>query len=158
MAEHEHGTQISMPSITHELDWFLQILVDLVNKTGLGIPITLLVGGSIVTGLLASGKDYFNNFADELKGSFSGMPDFSEEAAESLVSGYREIAKGIYDPTHSEGADQTSTAPAPLPQFVHLRNAYILVPGQLEPKDRPIWWRGRLASVDAFFLGTLNQS
>jgi hypothetical protein len=43
--------------------------------------------------------------------------------------------------------------------FIHLRNAHIFAPGQPPIPTSPhgTFWRGRLASVDGYFLGRLMQ-
>lgn len=52
-----------------EPDWFLGALVDMVNETRgrVSLPITLTVGGLLITGELVSAADYFQAFAEDFK-------------------------------------------------------------------------------------------
>ena len=48
-------------------DSLLKLLVDAANKTGMGIPVTLTVGGLLISGQLAARRDYFHAFAQTLR-------------------------------------------------------------------------------------------
>src|SRR5690349_5289527 len=49
----------------HDVDWHLQLLVEDANDFGMEVPITLFVSGAVITGILTSGKVYFEQFADK---------------------------------------------------------------------------------------------
>ena len=126
-------------------DNYLQLLVDLINGTEMEFPITLFVGGTVVSGQLVSGHRYFEQgLGSALKEYFTGMSDDAEvtRAIENLTS-----AKELYT-----NKDLKPTLP---PAFIHLRGARVFTPGQ-EPTPRGgSWWRGRLSRVDAFHFGSL---
>lgn len=141
----EPGEDQAAPSPAPDTDWFLQVLVGDANERGEGLQVTLLLGGTIVTGVLASKTSYFENFADELEQSFAAP----SEAASAYVDNFRGIAR--------EYAARGETLASP-PRFIHLRDASIIVPGQAPiPENRKVWWRGRIAEVDGFMLGVLGR-
>lgn len=130
-------------------DWFLAMLVKLTNGTDAEYPVTLAVGGLLISGYIASGHRYFEAFAESLK---SGMTNISRESAEANVAPFRKI-KQIY---LQDGKDAEATAPDPA--YVHLRSALFFGPSNRPiPDNGGVWWRGRLSSVDGFTLGTLGQ-
>jgi hypothetical protein len=137
-------------------DGQLQSLIDWVNGTDTEMGITLMVGGLIVSGRLASSHRYFEEFADQLVSGitidFSDTPD--EDPAESL----RLIRETFAMP----GKQVTSIPPErrPAPRFIHLRQPSfrtgIVTVNPSLPGGKPAWWRGRLARVDGFFLGQMS--
>lgn len=140
-------------------DWFLQLLVGIANKNTdesfVEYPITLQVGGLLVSGHLTSGRNYFEGFADELKTGFDKVPALQESDNEKFVSPFRMIAKEFYD--NSEELTDEQVEASNNPGFIHLRNARVFHPnGTPIPINKPVWWRGRLDAVDAFFLGGLD--
>ena len=129
-----------------QLDYFLQSLVGLAND-GLEIGLTLTVGGFLVSGVLVSGKKYFN---DNLAGP--GFADQMGESAETIRDYFRSFGS-IYDeiPNTPEGA------PRPLPTFIHLYNArFFHNSGKPIPANQPIWWRGRVSEIQGFTIGPLS--
>ena len=136
----------TLHAATPALDYFLQSLVGLAND-GLEIGITLTVGGFLVSGILVSGKRYFN---DNLAGP--GFADHMGESAETIRDYFRSFGS-IYD-------DATNTpegAPRPLPTFLHLYNArFFHNSGKPIPANRPIWWRGRISEIQGFTIGSLS--
>jgi hypothetical protein len=66
-------------------------------------------------------------------------------------------------PTHL--VHQGSEAPVPLieslerkTEYVHLRDATFLVPGQTPWPDPPVFWRARLSSIEGFTIGSVRKS
>ena len=126
------------------VDWFLQLLVRWTNQGQLLYPITLLVDGLLVSGYLAEAKEYFDAMQEEWDQAIHGQT--------KKVSLFREIGETVREA--QEAAAETF---APLPQFIHLKEARIFHPaGSPVPTNRMIWWRGRITEVDGFFLGTLS--
>lgn len=152
--ETREGTFMPVPR-----DWFLQVLVSVANKNTaesfIEYPITLQVGGLLVSGHLTNGRNYFEGFADELKAGLSQVPGLQETDNEKFVASFRGIAQKIYETPEEElSEEQRDTLSSP--GFIHLRNARIFHPGgDPIPTNKPVWWRGRLDAVDAFFLGGL---
>jgi len=130
-------------------DWFLQLLVQITNGIEAHLPLTLNVGGLLISGELVSGHVYFNGFADELKNAMKGV----SESAAGAVDDFRKLGE-IYKLELSEPEKEIKR---PSPLFIHLRNTRMFHPGgQPIPSNRGVWWRGRLESVDGFILGSLS--
>lgn len=136
-------------------DWLLRGLIALVEGSGkrgirLGIPVTLNVGGFLVSGLVISGKEYFEGFSAIVA---YGLPDeFDEESRESITATFRELGN-IYEPKEEtlEGVVQRERY-----NFVHLRDARFLHPaGEPMPVNPGMLWRTKLEAVDGFTLGLM---
>lgn len=137
-----------------ELDWFLQRIVDAVNSVEAGtenehtIPVTLCVGGILVSGNLISGRVYFSGIADEIR-TANVVGERNDDAIEALARSLQELGNDVY--TTAE-AVQGGTPP----HFIHLRSAKVWLPGTVPaPTNRGLLWRGRLEAVDGFWLGTV---
>ncbi len=125
-------------------DWYLQKLVFLANDAGWEMGITLLVGGSIVSGILISGKKYFDTFADEFASAWPG--EDKEEMRKAFAS-----HGTIYD------ANEESDQPLPPPQYIHLRSSRVHSPSGNIPSGDGVLWRGKINAVSGFTLGALSS-
>jgi hypothetical protein len=135
-------TDIEQDIHGHSVDWFLQQLVCLTNGAGLEMGITLVLGGSVVSGTLISGKKYFDSFAS----NFSSMlPNGSkkEEMRQLLAS-----HGNLYD---DEGEHLQ------LPQYIHLSNARVYSPNGGNIPTNGMLWRGKINAVSGFNLGVLSS-
>lgn len=127
-------------------DWFLGSLVRIVTSSRISIGVTLNVGGSLISGDLVSGREYFENVGREFNESLGRGPD-----APGLFDDLAAVYKGQDD--EQEEATKVVT------QYIHLRGAKMYHPGQQPiPANRGIWWRGRLSAIDGFALGKLETS
>lgn len=136
------------------VDWFLRVLVSTVNGVEKGggrleVPVTLNVGGFLVSGYMVGGNRYFEEFASLLR---IGLADtFGEEGAQSIVAPFREAGR-VYD---KEGMEDLPEAK----HFVHLRDTRFFRPGgDPIPTTQGVLWRGRLEAVDGFTLGVFSSS
>lgn len=129
-------------------DWFLESTVrDLVNR-GIEISITLTVGGAYVTGMLISGKRYFEELGATLVNA-SRSPDDTAAILGEAWKGYTAI--------YEQPADAPEDWQPPPVGFVHLRNARYIAPGQQAmPAKGQMLWRGKLSSIDGFSIGTID--
>ena len=128
-------------------DYFLQILVKACNTSDLSLSITLNVRGLLVSGDLIGGEQYFDCFASDMKDA--GM---SAEDADL----FKKLG-GIYTKQKEQIKDKKYDETAPPPQYIHLKNAQICLPGGSPiPTNRGVWWRGRLEAIDGFHLGKLS--
>lgn len=121
-------------------DYLLTEFVELAN-IGLGIPITLSVGGQLITGQLSSLQVYFDH-AVKLMGAVE-----DKKLAESLVAC---IEAKRPDP------DKPKRVPGMPPAFIHLVDArYVSEAGDYIPSRdaKALIWRGKVASVDGFSIG-----
>jgi hypothetical protein len=126
-------------------DWFLQILVNLSNTAGLGIGITLQVGGLLVSGTLSGGKEYFEAFSSDLASAFT-----QDGTGESIKETFARCGE-VYE-SSEEGKGMQDR-----PSYIHLRDARFFFPGSKPiPTDKGIWWRGRISEVSGFVLGALS--
>jgi hypothetical protein len=113
-------------------DWFLTSLVEFVNNRGSELPITLQVGGFLVSGLLVSYEKYFESVGLDFAKLFG-----AENMPKSRANG--------------EASEQQP------PSFIHLREAHIFhSASQPIPASTSVWWRGRISEVSGFFLGVLS--
>jgi hypothetical protein len=125
-------------------DLILELLIEMIkhaekseDKEGAdSISITVNVGGLLISGTLISGKRYLDEFLSGV------MRDKIKNAINSDESLKEEIQK----------------APIGKEAFIHLRDARFFLPGQ---KPVPgvgdgVLWRGRMDSVEGFFLGKLG--
>jgi len=128
-------------------DWLLQKLVNLCNISDSYLSITLNVRGSLISGELIGGEQYFDGFASDLKkgGMSAEFADFFKKFG------------GIYTKQKEQIKDKKDDETAPPPQYIHLKNAQIFLHGRNPiPTNRGVWWRGRLEAIDGFILGTLS--
>jgi hypothetical protein len=139
--------QTQPASVIAETDWFLQRLVGFANYWGIEASITLQVSGMLVSGTLISGAKYFEEFAAQFAGGFKNNAELSEPFHE-LISSY----KKIYAVAPEEVIDQSP------PNYVHLRNAQFYQPGQKPlPANQGVLWRGRVAEIGGFNLGSFSE-
>ena len=127
------------------IDWHLQLLVEDANDFGVELPITLFVAGAVVTGVLTSGKVYFDAFADRFA---AGWPvEGRAELRASMAS------PGAVYPRLGPGEKSPRKVPA---RFIHLRDAQVVFPAGNQPTTGDgLLWRGRLSEVAAYSLGRM---
>ncbi|WP_433704437.1 gas vesicle accessory protein GvpU [Paraburkholderia sacchari] len=146
MAEEQQQQEIEQPNEPMmkepELDWYLQSLVNMANTTGLSMGITIVLGGTVVSGTLIGGKTYFDTFAQNF---VDAWPDLAQESRDPL----REtLAKpGEH---YGNGYDEAGTS------FIHLKDATIRTPSGYMPTSTGLLWRGRLSEVSGFSLGSFS--
>lgn len=146
MNDEEQEQHPSQP-VSDPADWFLQSLVDMANRSGLEVGITLQVSGLLVSGMLVSGKQYFEGFASEFSSAFT-----DQEAARAVRESFSR--HGEKYKLQGEG----SAHPA-APVYVHLKQArFFNTSGEPIPRNRGVFWRGRLSEVSGFILGTLGTT
>ena len=148
MPENDETPPIQTVHLDDSLDWFLQNHIEICLKTGLEMGITLTVSGAIVSGILISGKTYFDELGDSIQRGVSG----SVEVAQALGKSWKQFTK-IYE--KPEGVDDDWEPP--LPGYIHLRDARVFAPGgRAIPSNGGVLWRGKLSSIDGFSMGNLS--
>ena len=143
------------------LDWSLQMIVGICNVTGLEIPITLNLRGAYVSGHIVKPEVYFDGLkADLQRATFNDSPGNDvRKAMENLISGMRSIVAPVAeakDASDKDGARSGLRSRAMSPRFIHLRRARFFVPNDVGRALNPqpgLWWKGKIAAVDGFFLG-----
>jgi hypothetical protein len=140
----------SRRTTSRRVDWLLQSLISIVNNESASIPITLSVGGLLISGDMIGGKTYFNEFARQFK---DGFTDISSETAATIEESFQRLGD-IYDPLQK---GPQGNVPLAQPHLVHLRDARIYHSGASRAfSEKSALWRGRLEAVDGFSLGRLS--
>lgn len=140
-AETQDETQKNVESV----DWVLAELVQLANQSeaGFEVDITLTVSGSIISGKLVEGKEYFEYYGDYWAKSFDGEVD-KKKIKERFGA-----PEDWFGPKGSIASDQ--------PSYIYLRDAKYFYPNANPiPADSGLFWRGKLSSVDGFSMGSLS--
>lgn len=135
--------ELKLFSDGQSVDWYLQKLVSIANSSGIQFGITLVVGGSVVSGQLVGGQKYFEEFAREFAEAWPG------ERREDIRRAFASNAE-IYQRSPQE--DEKGFPP----QFIHLIDARCFYPGSQLPNNRGVLWRGRINAVSGFSLGMLS--
>jgi hypothetical protein len=130
-------------------DYFLQNLVDLVhrNRGNITFPITLFVGGIVISGQMIDGETYYNLFAE----NFDKMTSRSIQNWEDVVSEFKEWGK----PFTSYGTDEEHKTHELT--YIFLRDATFLSGTRVVPMQGGLLWRGRLSSVDGFSFALMAE-
>lgn len=125
-----------------EDDWMLAWIIGHAEAFGLEFGITITVSGTVITGTLISGIKYFERMHEVL------LRSSSKSIASSLTQW-----KHVYSHPNENSDIYTES-----PRFIHMDNArHFLSNGQTIP-SKGVLWRGKLASVDGFSLGTLESA
>jgi hypothetical protein len=113
-------------------DMLLELIVAIVDDASedLSVSITLTVGGTLISGRLCSLKRYINE----------GMSTIGPALLTQVKKVYAEL--GIED-----------NGEPPIRHYVHLRDARMIRADGSSMPTEGMWWRGRLAAIDAFTIG-----
>jgi hypothetical protein len=125
-----------------QTDWLLQWFTKFVNNTQLQIGITLTVGGNLISGTLISHQTYFEQLALDFSTPFGGL-----EGVEP--SEVRDMLLAFSPEPPAEGESETAF------QFLHLKDAKVFSNADLPIAASGVLWRGKIAAVDGFNLGSL---
>lgn len=113
-------------------DVFLQTLVSMNNSKCTEMPVTLIVGGSIVSGVLIDVKQYFESIGKQLS---------TDEETQKAVAKYSDL-------------DTEKNWP---PQYIHLKNARFLSSTGMVPANEGVLWRGKVNAVSGFTFGKFSS-
>jgi hypothetical protein len=83
---------------SRRVDWLLQSLISIVNNESASIPITLSVGGLLISGDMIGGKTYFDEFARQFKDGFTNI---SDQTAAAIEESFKRLGD-MYDPLQKE--------------------------------------------------------
>jgi hypothetical protein len=140
--EESSNLEIGQEIHDRSVDWFLQILVSLANHGSLEMSITLVLGGSVVSGTLISGKKYFDMFSSSFSAAWPG--EDKEEIRQSFAK---------YGTIFDQEDEQEQM---PQPQYIHLADARFPSPNGNMPTNSGVLWRGRINAISGFSLGELT--
>jgi hypothetical protein len=122
-------------------DAFLSLLQSYAHISN-GTRITLVVGGFLISGQLATHEEYTEYFAHKIG---EQLVIVSEEKGVDENYSNVDLLKKKY-----QSSEQYSIG------YINLKNARICHPsGDPIPSDTTIFWRGKIESVDGFFLESL---
>jgi hypothetical protein len=130
-------------------DGQLRFLVAVVNGTTNEFPITLTVGGVLVSGFLASGHRYFDEFADQMTSGIQDTPGLDREELRAQFA----LPGQVFLIDEEEGK-------RPPPRYIHVLDArYYFGREIVTPtvKGGRVWWRGRIESVDGRQFGAFHE-
>jgi hypothetical protein len=140
----------SRNTISGSVDSFLQSLVSIVNDELASIPITLSVGGLLISGAMIGGKTYFDEFARQFK---DGFRNISSETSSTIEEAFKGLGD-VYDPIQKESQGSAAISK---PHLIHLKDAQIYLSGAGPAlSEKGVLWRGRLDAVDGFSLGRVS--
>lgn len=143
-AKEEQVKEAREVSDSVDRDWLLQYLVTHTNiDKDFTQPITLWVGGGLISGVLVSGEKYFDTFIEEF------VTRFTEEAAQGTREVLRELGARYYE--KDESPDCSNTV------FIHLLNAQFWSPSGSIPSGSGsgVTWRGRISQITGYSLGKI---
>ncbi|MDQ7814209.1 MAG: hypothetical protein RDU25_00160 [Patescibacteria group bacterium] len=112
-------------------------------ESGFGMPVTLQIGGALLTGRIISSKQYLEGLADGFakanvlnEAGETQSEEVSRAMTESLVKGMSDLASKV----------------GRMP-YLHLTDATIRSPDGNTVRLQAAVWRGRLDAVAGFVLG-----
>jgi hypothetical protein len=129
-------------------DFYLRWLVSIVEDSDFRTNVTLNVGGIMLLGDMVSEAEFFEGLAatlpQEQRENFATLPSQFDAVAEQAVS---------------EGADPLDvpeTRESRSGSFIHLTNVRTFEGGEYHEFPE-VFWRGRVADMDGFWLGTPSR-
>jgi hypothetical protein len=126
-------------------DFYLDILISMA-KGKAEMPITLMLNGLIISGILISSDEYFKLFADGI----------IKEIIDKHIESGKIKAPSKDDENQSEASGEEETDEINT-KFIHLKDAQIFTPGQNPvPNNVKMLWRGKISSVDGYWLGSMT--
>lgn len=136
--------EMILPSTGRGEDYLLQDIVELAN-IGVDIGVTLCCGGTLVSGVVISGKKYFESLINDV---FEGatVEAALKEALKQRFSAYLPI----YEEAHDLNVERLP------PTFIHLRTTTYHGPGGGSISEQGVLWRGRISQVDGFAIGNFG--
>ncbi|WP_207006183.1 hypothetical protein [Nocardioides aromaticivorans] len=108
------------------------------SEEAFGVPVTLWVGGTIVTGLIQNRRYW-------AKAILAGLDEGATFGFDRLLEVWEEAEAS--DPDHE---NRVYT-------FVHLTEARTFMGSQFVPESPTMPWRGRLDAIDGWTFGTLTS-
>lgn len=136
-------------------DWLLQVLVAMVDRAQMPIPVTLTVAGCLVSGQLASARQYHEGFLNRLTGEI--LVSLPRRERERIREDLEAQIKAWEYGEEEEEEEEEESEEVPEPTFIHLQNAgFLTTAGAPVTGGEGVWWRGRLSQVDGFVLGVIE--
>ncbi|MFL9590437.1 gas vesicle accessory protein GvpU [Aeromonas schubertii] len=132
---------VAQLTMSDDIDSDLAMLVNIVNaSSGASIGITLNVNGSLITGHLISGKEYYDYLAAELGKQSENV------FAMALSDGMNRLSE-VYGNNNRLAEMRTA--------FIHLKNARQVMGKEFIPNNGA-YWRVKLCDVSGYTLGAIG--
>ncbi len=112
-------------------------------------PVTLCVGGSIITGRMVSVDRWFELNADAI----TSANDSDSEDKRKALEAYAQLLFNNDGSVPSNPSD-----PATWPNFIHLKDAAYVTPNGMVPANQNMLWRGQINRVDGWSFHILSAS
>ncbi len=147
----EGSPPVAGPETVEEInaipDLMLRGMVEAVSRSDSAeIGLTLYVSGIVISGILVSGRRFFELMADWL--ASEGARDFAENFVRPIAD--------MFSSPDVEPADEGQAKPADV-NFIHLRAARVFTSGAGRPLPETLW-RGRLSHVSGWSIGNMAVS
>lgn len=141
--------RIEINSSPIEADGLLQLLVSY-SELGIETPVTLLVGGITISGVIISAASYMENAGAQLS---AALKNHDAALAETVEQSFAQLKQDVEE--QSRLADEAGVLSA---RCIHLKQARYFSPGQdgLPSNRDGIYWRGRLSAISGFSLGEFS--
>jgi hypothetical protein len=136
------------------VDWFLAQLIWLADNVGLEQSVTLSVRGTIITGLLISGREYFKDLGDDIR-KRANVHLEDKDAIRNLLADLYSQGSQHY-PVRPSPETEPDSEPKPFPTYIHLRASKMLGPNGFTIPIEGALWRGKLSAVDGFSIGQVS--
>lgn len=140
-------------------DALLRVWVGMASREAISFDITVVVGGAVITGTLASPRQYAKEIADAFRES-GGSQDTWDELEDALgeMIGDQEFVDRdeLPDDPQSLTPEQRLDLLKEEPRYIHLKDAQVLHSSELIPSNSSVCWRGKLSSVDGWIMGRLS--
>ena len=146
--EQEKSSQDGIERDHGKIDYTLQVFSHLANAYSIGFPVTLSVGGLVISGIIVSRDEYMKSVANSLREGVSKLQDEIKEFLESQV--FKPMTRPLDKKGQGYVVENT--------KYIHLKNARVFnTSGQPVPaRGSGFLWRGRISSVDGFSIGKLE--
>jgi hypothetical protein len=142
-----------------EQDSYLQVLISLAED-GAKLPVTLLIGGMLVTGNLISLQEYREGVEkvlfEAIEASGEGLEE--REAVKEAFSLRRQLYEDIEEgDKYVRDIEEGKPLPPSPYKYVYLKNARFYSPsGQPWTQPEGFLWRGKASAVDGLVVGTFS--
>lgn len=136
-------------------DGLLCTLVAMVNTNHGSWPITLTIGGCVITGSLIGIREYFDGVSSEFESVAKDSSTLSEEGT-SPQKFFSDLGKLAFERWQEQEDKSEETGVRELPIHIHLKDAKFLFETKIVPKNVPLFWRGKIADVNGFCFGSLQ--
>ena len=137
-------------------DWALAEFAWYANRGGIEFGVTLQIGGQIVSGTTVSGAEFLKDVGEKLSEVITNSGDQFKELSDTIKGKYKDQAQKLYPKISSQESNEAKGEQFSIKSaFIHLKNVDIWTDSA--SKSLPVrYWRGKLASVDAWFIGRMS--